>query len=239
MLRDDDRFVIYSDLSRVYDHLDPQSSLQLAGRQPADPRIKSPHERRGLAWVMALARVELGAMRAAQTYETRSAARLEEYRRYGPRVAGRDGLGPFDKWPPTEIERDAFVELLLDGARQHYYELRTKYPPPPPVSTGLALPGQDSHGLTTRERSILQQERKLRVTIEMIEALRSYAAGSLTPVQNAELARWLQELGQRYHYVCALLRPTPRRPSTVQQPFPTQPGASLLQQPSKGTTPRK
>ena len=58
-------------------------------------------ERRGFAWVMALARLELASMLATLT----------------------NTPAPFQAVKPTKLEFDAYVQLLLEGARAHYEAL--------------------------------------------------------------------------------------------------------------------
>lgn len=59
-------------------------------------------EKRGLNWVTALARVELGAMLATYTQVPR----------------------PFEVVSPTSHDMDAYRHLLLDGVRTHYLAMR-------------------------------------------------------------------------------------------------------------------
>ena len=76
--------------------------------QPANPLVESPQfkgdkfARRGLDWVTALARTEVAAMLATHT-RTRQ---------------------PFNAMSPTTFDARAYKELLLDGARTHYWALK-------------------------------------------------------------------------------------------------------------------
>ncbi len=189
----DPRFVVHSNLSRRYNSLEPTSTLSLAAPVP-DPRANGPNERIGLAWVMALARVEIGAMRAGMLGEISSSQR----RMTSPRhlAASADGKGPFDAFPPTNFDRDAFLEIMLDGVRQHYYESRTEY------RLELRPDEQGARGNLLRpELAILfQLERKLDVAIEMAAAFRQAATG-LTPAQQTELARWQSWLDGQFEIV--------------------------------------
>lgn len=89
-----DEFALYTNLSRQL-QLGPSTLAERA--QKADDTF----ERRGLDWVMALARVELGAMLAGFTEQPQ----------------------PFLSVQPTKFEVQAYQELLADGLRTHYYAL--------------------------------------------------------------------------------------------------------------------
>jgi len=89
-----DEYVVYTNLARRFETKPSKLS---------EPRL-SPNDdfaRRGLPWVMALARVEVGAMLAGFSSVKR------------PMLAVN----------PTAIERNAYRELLLDGMRTHYLHL--------------------------------------------------------------------------------------------------------------------
>lgn len=96
-----DEFTVYTHLSRRLQRR--PSTLSEIGRtlsktgQPQEDRFA----RRGLAWVMALARVEIGAMFAGFT-NIRS---------------------PFEWVQPTQLEMSAYRKLLEDGMRTHYWSL--------------------------------------------------------------------------------------------------------------------
>ncbi|MCA9144982.1 MAG: hypothetical protein H6823_11145 [Planctomycetaceae bacterium] len=88
IVKDRDEFVVMTNLASQY-----ESELL---RTPQSNNI-----RRGLAWVMALARVELGAMRAGFT----------------------DVRNPFELVPPSRYEFAEYVEIMVDSARTHYLAL--------------------------------------------------------------------------------------------------------------------
>lgn len=202
LIGQDDRFVVHSNLSAKFDNLDPVSSLRLPHRVP-DPRAAHANERLGLPWVMALARVELGAMRAGHTGESSNPYRRVDYaERFNNPELLADPLGPFDRWPPTAFEREAFLEILFDGARQHYYESRTDYQIQ--IGNGVGLVGFRHAPI-----QVLQLERKLRIAIEMIEAFRAYAIGSLTPAQQVELNRWESRLTMQEGQIRNIIFPLP------------------------------
>lgn len=86
-----DEFAVYVNLSR---RAPIEGSLLAERRRDTDDRF----ERRGLNWVMALARVELAAMLA----------------QYTPHPE------PFAAYPPSEFDFAAYVEMIEDGTRMHY-----------------------------------------------------------------------------------------------------------------------
>ena len=90
-----DEFAVYTNLSRSVQRA--ASSLAETSPQSGSDRF----ERRGLDWVMALARVELGAMLAGFT----------------------NVPSPFEAVRPTEFEFLPYKELLQDGARTHFWAL--------------------------------------------------------------------------------------------------------------------
>ncbi len=93
VVRDYGELGLYTNLSRRFAPQEP-SSLAETG---ADN-----YERRGLAWVMGLARLELGAMQAGFSNQ-------------------KDPFFTFGR--PSAGELPAFKELLWDGARTHYWAL--------------------------------------------------------------------------------------------------------------------
>lgn len=88
-----DEYIVYSNLASQY---------ASAGGDTAGKQAKGIHPGRGLGWVMALARVELGAMIAGFT----------------------DRPEPFTVLPPTRYELPQFAEILFDSAKTHYLALR-------------------------------------------------------------------------------------------------------------------
>jgi hypothetical protein len=72
---------------------------------PLSERGSRPNDnfaRRGLAWITALARSELGAITANFT----------------------ENADPFDSYRPSRYEREAYAEILEDSMRTHYWALR-------------------------------------------------------------------------------------------------------------------
>ena len=94
LVEESDEFKVYTNLARRLQT--GPSSLAEKGRRENDN-----FARRGLPWVMALARVELGAM-------------LAGFARHP---------APFTAVGPSRYEMDAYRELLVDGASTHYWAL--------------------------------------------------------------------------------------------------------------------
>jgi len=90
-----DEFAVYTNLSR---RVEPAAGA-LTERKDAD---KNNWQQRGFDWVMALARVELGAI-----------------------VAGFTDLpDPFEQSEPSPSELRAYREVLVDSTRTHYWAIR-------------------------------------------------------------------------------------------------------------------
>jgi hypothetical protein len=90
-----DEYAIYTNLSRMV-----EKDQTAVSEEPAKPR--DDFRRHGLQWLMALARVELAAMLGTFTRTPR----------------------PFETLRPTALESRAYLELLRDGARTHYWAMR-------------------------------------------------------------------------------------------------------------------
>lgn len=98
-----DEFAIYTNLTRKIQKA-PSALSNVDVKRAGDkqnPASKEDYERRGLAWVMALARLEVGAMFATYT-----------------KVAS-----PFEVVRPSFYEMKAYRNLLEDGMRTHYWSL--------------------------------------------------------------------------------------------------------------------
>lgn len=94
IVREQNQFAIYTNLSRKI-----QGKTLLSER----PRMAGDKFRRhGLAWMTALARVEVGAMLAGFTSHPR----------------------PFHAVRPSKYDADEYREILLDGFRSHYWSLK-------------------------------------------------------------------------------------------------------------------
>ena len=94
LIKEADEYAIYTNLSRT---LQKKPSSLAEREQEAGDQF----ERRGLEWIMALARVELGAMLATYTPTKK----------------------PFEEVRPSKFEMPAYKELLEDGLRTHYWAL--------------------------------------------------------------------------------------------------------------------
>jgi len=133
--------------------------------------------RTGLAWMMALARVELGAIVVGFT----------------------DRPEPFATLPPTRFELPAYKELLLDGARMHYLALAND-----PAAQFYASYRNRPFTLTEREfgRPEVQEShaiaysRRVALAKEFVQAVQTLGKGQLTPAQTAELADWIKSLDE-------------------------------------------
>jgi hypothetical protein len=94
LVKERDELVVFTNLSR---RLQRGPSALAETPRAADDTF----ERRGLAWIMALARVEVGAMLAAFT----------------------EVVSPFEKVAGGGYDRAEYQEMLLDGMRTHYWAL--------------------------------------------------------------------------------------------------------------------
>jgi hypothetical protein len=95
IIDDHEEFTIHTNLARLVES--QLSTLSESGSKPNDN-----FARRGLAWITALARSELGAMTANFT----------------------ESADPFDAFRPSRYEREAYAEILEDSMRTHYWALR-------------------------------------------------------------------------------------------------------------------
>ena len=94
VIADREEYTVFTNLATL-SPLAPTSSLL------ARPKRDEDNRRLGLAWIMALARVEASALAAAFTGD------VEE----------------FSKLPPTKFESDAYRQVLMDGLLTHYLML--------------------------------------------------------------------------------------------------------------------
>lgn len=124
IVRESPAFAIYTNLSRGVERA--PSAVTEAPRQPGD-RFR----REGLAWVVALARVEVGAILSLCTSVPR----------------------PFETVVPTKYEQAAYLELLRDGARTHYWTIRFD-----PEVTRVLRQAYDERLLAYLNRVILARE---------------------------------------------------------------------------------
>jgi hypothetical protein len=116
--------------------------------------------RRGLAWVMALARVELGAMAAGFT----------------------DEEDPFSLARPSNYELAAYIEVLADGMRSHYWSLAADR-----VS-------KNPRGARLSESQAIAYVRRVHVALSFLRAFHDRARPHLAANQLTELRRWENDL---------------------------------------------
>jgi len=155
IVRSREEFVVYTNVSRPLET--EASTLSEVGGRPGDD-----FRRHGLAWLVALARVELGAMAAGFT----------------------DQEDPFALVRPGQFELAAYIELLADGMRSHYWALRADRVARNPRGAGLT----DSQAIA--------YVRRVHLATSFLRAFRDRARASLTPAQLTELRRWERGLEQ-------------------------------------------
>ncbi|MDA1055575.1 MAG: hypothetical protein O3C40_34705 [Planctomycetota bacterium] len=157
-----DEFVVYTNLSRRYE--------DDFTRAVAGDRAK-----RGLGWIMALARVELGAMRAGFT----------------------DERSPFERVPPSRYEMPQYTEILLDSARTHYLALGND-----PVAQNFARwsgPPLTSGRMPDKarvpvERQAIAYARRAVIASQFADAVERLGQSRLTSEQYAQLQQAKQNL---------------------------------------------
>jgi len=121
--------------------------------------------RSGLGWVIALARIEHG----------------------GIEIGYQRNVSPFNLEHLTEIERPAFMELLLDGARGHYWAMRMD------PMTHLILKGEV---VKVSSQTALAYGRRAVMLQSMLETLNKMAGATFTPVQKKELQTWYNDMSE-------------------------------------------
>lgn len=149
-------FTIYTNLSRTF-----SNGTSVLDELPT--RLGDDFRRQGLAWVMALARVEYGAIMAGFTSTP----------------------NPFQEMQPTPFEMQAYLELLADGLRCHYWAL---------VNDSVAQRPRQA-GLTPSQA--ITYVRRVHLTRSFLTSIMNYAKPDLAPAQISELKAWdrrMQEL---------------------------------------------
>lgn len=159
MVRERDEFAIYSNLARRVER--GPSTLSERATNPKDD-----FERRGLAWMMALARVELNAMTAGYTSTPK----------------------PFEFNRPSAYELEAYKEMLEDGVRSHYWAMQAEQP------LATLSRGVPSERLWQFERQAIAYAHRAAVVHEMISALGRIRQGEYSRLQLAELDEWRRQL---------------------------------------------
>jgi hypothetical protein len=169
-----DEYAVYTNLSR---------RLERAPTSLSETDVSGAVERRGLAWMMALARVELGALAAGFT----------------------DHPEPFAMIPPSRYEAAPYLELLLDGARTHtlalandpvaqyYGSMRGRSVTVQEAVYGPGNAGRSPELAAANEQRAIAYARRVALADEFVKAARKYGA-QLSPAQQAELASYREPL---------------------------------------------
>lgn len=155
LIKQRDELAVYTNLSRRYDDDFVRA-------------VKGDRLRRGLGWITALARVELGAMRAGFT----------------------DERSPFERVPPSRYELPQYAEIMLDSARTHYLALAND-----PIAhryakwRGPAIrPGGVS--LTTQilaEKQAIAYARRTVIASQFVDAVEKLGRSQITVEQFSQL----------------------------------------------------
>ncbi len=170
-----DQIVGSRDELTVYTNISRRIPKKVASSLDEPPGSSTSFAKRGLAWMMGLARVELGAM-----------------------VAGFTGQRePFAVVPPTHFDRMAYGELLLDGARTHYWSLGND--PATAVylsyrNRQLTAADKDRGRPEIQEAQAIAYGRRAALAREFVRAIQVFGRGEFTPQQTAELNAWEEEL---------------------------------------------
>ena len=122
-------------------------------------------KRTGIGWVLALARIEHGSIE----------------------IGYQQNVSPFNLEHLTEVEKPAFRELLLDGARGHYWAMRSD-----PV-THLILKGEV---VKVSSQTALAYGRRAVLLQRMLETLNKMAGATFTPIQKKELQTWYNNMSE-------------------------------------------
>jgi hypothetical protein len=158
IIREREPFVVYVNLSRLI-----EGNSSLSDRSRNSQRTS---QRRGLEWVMALARVELGGMLAGFTSHPQ------------PFQATAPGTGGKVRVRTAAIDAEAYREILTDGMRVHYWTLRRD----PAVRNYYTHGVPENHLLTYGRRSVVARK--------FLQAARRYSLDRLSKTQLAEMNAW-------------------------------------------------
>jgi hypothetical protein len=203
IVRDHEEFLIYTNLSRKIEQ--PSS---LTEHVPVDELAKL-----GLNWILALARVERGAMLAGFTDiehpfpstppqlplkplpSTPPQPPLKpdkERDRRTERVSAKSGSGEFGKYTHRP---DAYREMLTDALRTHYWAL-------------MQDPEIRKYNVTgIPENHLLTYGRRTYVTLRILDTVGNYSAARWSGEQLAELTRWqsdIENIHRKYVYCLSL-----------------------------------
>jgi len=190
IVHDHDEFLIYTNLSRKIEK----------------PSLLSEHDRtdefarRGLNWVLALARVELGAMLAGFTDIKQP---FQSFQSTPPKLDKKRILRTERSSSESRPERfgentdypDAYGEVLIDALRTHYWALMQD-----PEIRKYNIKG-------VPENHLLTYGRRTYVTLLMHEAVWNYAGARWSSEQLAELTRWKADIAsihRKYVYCLSI-----------------------------------
>ncbi len=132
-------------------------------------------ERRGLAWVVSLARIELAAMRSAFGYDREA----------------------FQTLRPTTFENRAYEELLIDSMRLHLWGLQ---------ADPLFIEKNLRNAAGNNEFLALLYERRVRLTLAFLEAVRQWLGQRATATQRSEIQQYGDKLADIHTFIRRELR---------------------------------
>ncbi len=168
---------IYTNLSRRFNFAMAQNSsltpllrrtLNLynsSSLKDKDDLAAAEYRHAGIGWLIALARLEHGSIE----------------------IGYQKDVSPFNLTHLTTVETPAFLELLLDGARSHYWAMNMD-----PVTHYLL----DGNVPKVSDRTALAYGRRAVLVLKMLETLNQMAGVQFTPVQKQELQTWYDNLSE-------------------------------------------
>ena len=119
----------------------------------------------GIGWLIALARLEHGSIE----------------------IGYQKNVSSFNLTHLTTVETPAFLELLLDGARSHYWAMNMD-----PVTHDLL----NGNVPKVSDRTALAYGRRAVLVQKMLETLNRLAGVQFTPIQKQELQTWYDNLSE-------------------------------------------
>jgi hypothetical protein len=130
-------------------------------------------EQHGLAWMMSLARIEVGAMLAGFTSIPK----------------------PFGALPPTNLEVEQYRELVTDGLRTHYWALRKDRRVIKYWQSGY----ESIKYAAMTPTGLIAYIRRSGVALQFLNTTRLHLPSDSTQAQRTELDAWQQELDSFQH----------------------------------------
>ncbi len=155
---------VYEEIIRERPELSFETNLSRKGPSGATFLGELPQKpqddfvRHGLGWMTALARIELGAMLAGFSTVKR----------------------PFAAMQPTAYDLAPYLELLLDGARTHYWSL----------NGDARLKWTMKQRVMNVCKAVLSYSRRLVMARAMLRSAHSVTAANYTPAQHQEMQKW-------------------------------------------------